>query len=395
MNITHSILPLQQLKYSFDVQLSLQILQLPIVELEEWLKSEIENNPLLEYTKNKKDSMLPFLDNVPSPHRSLFEHLMEQARECFLSEKELQIAETIIGNLDDKGFITVSLETFSEDTHLINSVLKTIQHFDPPGIAAHNLRHSFLIQLENLGKRESLAYRIIDQHYDELLHNKLLALSQKTGRSLKDVKKAIQEEIKSLQLNPGYAFHHQTTQHVIPDLMMQDDTIQVNEAPLPTFRLISHQASENPHLQPYSQAAHSLIKALDRRKKTLQKIGDYLYNHQKKFLTHITNYKEPSTLKELSQYLQLHESTISRAIKDKYLFCSRGLLPLRDFFSQETPNLKEKLTEIVQKENKKEPYSDEALAKQLKQIGIPCARRTIAKYRQSLNIPHASLRRQW
>jgi len=390
---------------------SLHVLQLPLYELAEWVTKEIENNPLLEFTNEKDPSYSRFaLENSPITSCSLFEHLMSQAYQTFDSKEEIDLAEQIIGNLDERGFLSLPLnEEAIYNQSLYSSTLTAIQSFDPIGIAAYNLQHSFLLQLKYQNKENSLSYLIIKEYYDDLLHNRLLFLSQKLGCALKEIKKIIQEEIKSLNIHPGYSFRNEITPYVYPDIIITREEelypIEVNESLIPSFRIKSNENQENLCLQPYLHHANRLVYILNKRKKTLQAVGDYLFKRQKPFFLENNPHLNPMTLKEVAESIGLHESTISRAIADKYLSCSQGIFSLRKLFSTVTKNdsgeevsaqmVKQQLSQLINNENKKFPYSDEALAKQLKQLGQSCSRRTIAKYRHLLNIPHSSLRRKW
>ena len=379
---------------TFGMQQALHALQLPVLELADWVKTEIENNPLLEFTGPASYNK-PQL-NIPYGHSSLFEHLMEQARLTFSSSEELSLAELIIGNLDEKGFLQTNFEDLTG-----NFVLEKIQTFDPPGIAALNHRHSLLLQLALLEKQKSLAYRIIDEYYEDFLHNRIPILQKALGCTLEEIENAIQKDIRSLNLNPGAPFRDTPTISICPDLYLQDQQIEVNEEPIPAFKIASHE--ENAFWHSYLQSAKWLVHILERRKKTLHSIGTLLIKKQRDYFTGEKNTPNPLTIGEIARELNLHESTISRAIADKYISCSQGLLPLRDFFShcahsKNSPDgqeLKAKLVDLIENENKERPLSDEALTGRLRKEGFSCARRTIAKYRQTLNIPHASLRRKF
>lgn len=386
------------LTFNFDMHQSLHALELPIVELAEWVRQEIDNNPLLEYTESDQDSKPHFfIDHYPNPPPTLYEHLIEQIKEILTSPQELHLAEKIIGNLDEKGFLSLPLQELCHDIPLATKVLKHIQQCEPTGIGAFNTQHSLLLQLERKGQKERLAYRILRDHYDDFLHNRLPFLANTLQTPLKTIKACVQNEIRSLHLHPGYAFKNSPVPYIHPDLTIHEKEVSVNEQLLPSFKLSDQRLT--PPLYPYLQGAKRVIEILDRRKSTLQKIGTFLLKKQQGFLIHQESLL-PLSLRETAQALELHESTISRAVKDKYIDSSRGLLLLRDLFvsKEASPGyseIKQLIHDLIQKENKHSPYSDEALARQLKQLGMPCARRTIAKYREELSIPHSSLRRQW
>lgn len=398
MNHFHQIPATQtELNFHFNMHQSLYALELPITELAEWVKEEINKNPLLEYTEKDLDVKGHFLiDHAPNPPQSLFEHLIEQLRELDLSPLELEYAELLIGNLDEKGFLSFSLQQICSDPAIGLKVLRYIQQCDPPGIGAFNVQHCLLLQLERKGLKTSLAYLILRDHYADFLHNRLPQIASHLHQPLKKIKSCILDEIRSLHLHPGYRFKHCPTCYIHPDLIIQENSIQVNEQLIPSFTV--KDLPKTQALHPYFQGANRVLEILERRKNTLEKIGKFILERQKLFFTEYQDL-QPLSIRETAEALSLHESTISRAVKDKYIQTPKGLLALRDLFvsvsNSETSDLKNQIHELIQNEDKRSPYSDEALARKLKQLGLSCARRTIAKYREELSIPHSSLRRQW
>lgn len=394
-----------ELNLTISMQQSLHVLELPLLELSEWLKSEIEKNPLLEYEEEQKGYFSPPLNSLPSNPVSLYESLMHQAREAFLTPKELSAAEEIIGNLDERGFVTAPCHA---------EILAKIQTFEPAGIAAADLRDSLLIQLRRLGKEKRLCYAIIEHHFDDFLHNRVPLLQKNLRCSLKEVKKAIYEEIRALDFHPGYRFRKEPVPHIYADAILKREeeeySVEVNETLLPSFRVCHEKLKNAPKeerafLDSYFTAAKWLQASLKRRKKTLEAIAHYVCKQQKEYLAGTSKQLIPMSVQEAAKELGVHESTINRAISHKYLLSQHGLLPLRHFFThaiQSTSgemishqSLKEKLCKLIACENKQSPLSDETLCRHLRRLGLPCARRTIAKYRSSLNIPPAHLRRTW
>jgi RNA polymerase sigma-54 factor len=401
----------QQLLLSTAMQQAFHVLQMPILELEEWLKNEIEQNPVLEYIEDDEDfteenfetssehqELEPF---IPKQH-SLYEHLMNQAT-LTLSQEELAFAEQIIGNLDDRGFFCGTLPQ-SPEAH---AILAKIQSFDPPGIAAFNVQDSLLLQLRFKEKTLSLAYQVIQHHFEDLIHNRIPVIQKKLECSLEDLQQAIHVDIATLSIHPAAPFNFEPTFPIAPDLRIEKDEewkIEVYEDTLPAFRiapLFLNLSETTSDLRKHITAGKWLERIVSRRKKLLKEIGSFLIKKQPLFLSGQSKILHPCSLQELAEELALNPSTVARAVSHKYLHSVQGLLPLRSFFSQasvsdrSSQELQEIVRELLEKEDKSAPLSDAALSKHLKRQGISVARRTIAKYRKNLKLLAASHRRRW
>ncbi len=434
---------------SLAMQQAFHVLQMPLVELEQWLKDEIEQNPALEYQdvseeevpdsssetepseidfETSRFEVLSSLDEgfesalfeeekhfeEPIHKLSLYEHLMVQA-EMALPVEELLFAEVLIGNLDQRGFLAASLSTLfnKEKLSKAEAVLAKIQAFDPPGIAAPNLKMSLLLQLCLKGKEETLAYLLIDRHFDDLVHNRLRVLQKSLGCSDEELHRAVFQEIANLDLHPAARFNFEQLQSIAPDLIIlkEEDSwqIEVNEETLPAFRVapafIQSATAEASYFRKQVAAAKWLERILERRRKILKEIGSFLIKRQAPFLSGETKAPAPLTMLELAEALEMHHSTIVRAVAHKYVHCAPGLFPLRSFFTHvkvETDaeaispaQVKELLKELIEKEDKRAPLSDQALAEEIQRQGVSVARRTMAKYRQALKIAPASHRKKY
>jgi RNA polymerase sigma-54 factor len=400
----------QQLRLSQQMQQSLHVLQLPIVELAEWLKAEIEQNPILEYSASslyfnsrEKNDEVGSLCYQPS----LFEHLMGQAINTFASKEELEIAEYIIGNLDERGFLE-PLEFPTEKQMMAQSILNKIQTFDPVGVATSSLRESLLLQLCLKKKQTSLAFLLIDQLFEDLLQHRFLFIQKKLHCSFQELQSILREEITLLNFHPGLRFRHSPVQHIVPDVFLKREgeswSIEVNDAPLPTFKICSNAitAEERGFFQPYAAAAKWLSHIISRRKSTLRAIALYLLQEEEEFFDGTRGSLKPLSAQEVAVQLGLHESTISRAIANKYLFSPIGLVSFRAFFHQTMRPDKEDISlgcfqstlrKLIAEENKRAPLTDLQLCRRLQQRGFRCSRRTVTKYRQGLQLPIASRRR--
>lgn len=390
----------QRLQLSFAMQQAIQVLQMPALELSDWLKGEIDDNPFLEYEEE-------FIGGVAAVYQgglqeegvaavpSLFEHLIDQARLVF-SEEELPLAEKLIGSLDERGFIQGSDISKEEE-----KVLFKLQELDPPGIAARDYRECLMAQLKQRGKERSLAYTLLKEHFEDLLHNRLPKLSKKVDLTVGELRSLIASEIAVLNLRPAAAFQTEPNVILIPDLILKQEgetwNIELNEEILPKFSLRECSYGNRVMLQ----RARWLKRAIESRQKTLLGISAYFIKKQGEYLSGDSELLEPLTMHEVAEALSLHVSTIGRAVNQKYLACPRGTVAMRSLFTYDLGNAvsnhsaKQLLLELIAREDKEHPLSDEALGLKISSGGIPLARRTIAKYRKLLKIPCAHQRRQW
>ncbi len=393
----------QRLQLSFAMQQAIHVLQMPSVELSLWLKEEIEENPCLEYEdtssffpKSSLRTRAPHSEGECAATPSLFEYVMEQARLSLSTKEDLKIAEHLAGSLDKRGFLTDS-----DVLPHMERVLQKMQLFDPPGIAAKSLRESLLIQLRHRNLRESFAYELIYNHYEDLLHNRLPQIAKKTKYSIEEVKKTIEEHIASLNLRPASHFFSEWTAPILPDMILTYENeiwrIEPNEECFPMFQIKVEKAQDRYYLE----RAHWIKKAIANRQKTLISICHYFIKIQGNYLNAESSELKPMTMQEVAEALNLHISTIARAVHEKHLFCPRGIVAMRSLFTYDLGNttsnqsVKQLLSTLIEEENKEHPLSDEALALKISASGIPLARRTVAKYRKLQKIPSARHRRRW
>ena len=375
---------------SQNMKNAIYILQLPILELKNWIMNEIEKNPLLEIiekkaeitqqpenpdteeiefsensykylsdssieylyeheNKNKENTIL--LDRI-SKTKSLYEHLLFQARAIFKSESDLIISKNIIGNLNSKGFLDFLDTEIEELTKKIKvskkkilDVLKIIQTFDPPGIAARNLQESLLIQLKQQKKQNTLCYKILKNHFKEVLQNKFYLLSKKLNISSQEIKKLIYKEIKTLNFIPSSKYNYTPSLPLIIDITIKYENarwiITINEDELPLFIIKENYFSFSKEILSSEDKKFIrlnilqgkwILKSLARRKKILIQIASFLVKKQRNYLLGLGNLT-PLSYNDLAKELNLHVSTISRAANNKYVDCPLGILPLKAFFS--------------------------------------------------------------
>ncbi len=410
----------QTIQPSLAMQESLKVLQMGCEELKIWLEEKITQNPLIDWDEDEESTYVQessFSQGIGDPENqipheiSCFEYLMNQAHQVFI-ESHLPIAEWIIGNLDNTGFYTLLEEelpsTFAiKDFHFC---LEKIKQFDPPGIGAANIQESLLLQLKAQGKESSLSSRIIQDHWADLIQKKWIAIQKKTGTTSHEIAKTVQVDIAPLNPFPGYRFHKKMTSMLSIDiyLLQEKETLQIHIRD--SFKLKENQNSllskeyfskeEHMVFKTYQKEAKWLINSLEKRKKTLRKVTEYLVTKQMDYLQGNCEALKPVKIKEASLEIGLHESTITRAIENKNLSCSLGIIPLKTLFAKSlhtdisSDQAKKLLSKLVMEENKNAPLSDRELLEKMQVMGIPCARRTITKYRNSLHIPSQSKRKQ-
>lgn len=443
--IQQSAKQVQRLILSPQMQQALHLLQMPVMELACLVTEEMTQNPLLEWEEGEtplieeigigirqqnilreEEDLKSFIENTLPSASSLYEVLVIQAKERCQNEQQFDIAHCIIGNLDENGFLSLPLEELSllanTSIEQVSNALQIVQSFEPIGVAARSLQETLLIQLRVLGKKDSLAYKIVEQGFDHMLKNRISFLAKSLQCTSQQIYQTISQEIASLDFHPGKhcpSGHYQEhSQSIVPDVILHfvDDKfeIEVNKAPLPSFRVNPHylELLHDPstpeetrsYLEERLQSSKWLMRNLQERQHTLHRMTEKLITIQGDYLRDPQGSLRPLTMKELADMLELHESTIARALAHKYVSCPRGVFPLRTLFTNaytthsgdmiSSSSVKQCLRDIVAQEDKSLPLSDEAISSMIQQRGIPCARRTVAKYRQELKIGNAAQRKE-
>jgi RNA polymerase sigma-54 factor len=367
------------------------------------------------------EKLKTFLESSVQSHSTLFEFLMKQAKETFEDIDELDAAEAIIGNFDERGFLEMPLEEialiYDVTTDILEEVLEEIRTFEPFGIGAFSVKESLLIQLTCLKKKESLAYQIVANHYEDLLYNRIPQIKKSLGCSADEISNAIQKDISKLNLYPGALHAHEVVQNITADVVVRNEKesliVEIDDEYIPSLKLNakylqmleSNELTDEvkDYIRNKVASGKWLLRNIHQRNDTLLKITNLLVEKQGEYFKNPKGQLLPLTMKSVAEELELHESTVARAVSNKYVDCSRGLLALRSFFTNSystnegdeisSRTVKDLLQEIVGEEDKAKPLSDEALSKLIKAKGIPCARRTVAKYRRELNLGNAAQRR--
>ncbi len=419
----------QTLRLTQSMRQSLAILEMPILELAEWLNGHIDpptdiaeessiaelqigEEEELDFASQRFDffsTLDPLFEEGVFPEEarsqqpsltenysyveqrdtlsttSLDEHLAAQAREAFTDLRDLKEACELLAQIDDRGFLPAG-------TTAKGHILATIQTFDPPGIGARSLRESLILQLRHRKLENSLAFKILSDHFDDLLHHRFEKLSEHLRCSMEDLQKTIKRDLASLSLRPAALFSVTHNFPVVPDLIFVEEEgrleILVNHAPLSSF----FSTSEDRWME---REIGLFAEAVEKRKKTMLRLGKLLIDQQRLFLLGKRCAPLPMSIEQAAAFLSLHPSTVSRAVAHKTVSTPVGTFALRFFFDCSPLDAKEGILRLISEEDKAFPHSDQALSEQLKKLGVFCARRTVTKYRKILKIPSASLRRQY
>lgn len=352
---------------------------------------------------------------------SLQEHLLEQVRMSELDPGQRELAELIVGNVDDRGYLQSSLEELSFSTTVaietILRVLQVVQTFTPPGVAARDLRECLLLQLERAGRQSSLEYQIVSQHVDALGKRRFPDLARVLGVDLEAIKEAV-DRISHLEPRPGREFLPDDQHYVIPEVAVvrtgDDFTVSVNNESIPhlrisnTYKDLMAQPESSGEVREYIRekirAGKFLIKSLHQRQQTLLNIAKEIVNRQREFMDKGVAHLRPMTMAQVAEVVGVHETTVSRAVSAKYIETPQGVFEMKYFFTSGLPtaggegsvsneSVKQLISELVGAEDKNKPLSDEELVKRLGARSVIIARRTVAKYRSELNILPSHLRR--
>ncbi|EOT9970136.1 RNA polymerase factor sigma-54 [Escherichia coli] len=358
--------------------------------------------------------------------QTLQDYLMWQVELTPFSDTDRAIATSIVDAVDETGYLTVPLEDILEsigdeeiDIDEVEAVLKRIQRFDPVGVAAKDLRDCLLIQLSQFDKTTPWleeARLIISDHLDLLANHDFRTLMRVT-RLKEDVLKEAVNLIQSLDPRPGQSIQTGEPEYVIPDVLVRKHnghwTVELNSDSIPRLQINQHYASmcnnarndgDSQFIRSNLQDAKWLIKSLESRNDTLLRVSRCIVEQQQAFFEHGEEYMKPMVLADIAQAVEMHESTISRVTTQKYLHSPRGIFELKYFFSSHVNTegggeasstaIRALVKKLIAAENPAKPLSDSKLTSLLSEQGIMVARRTVAKYRESLSIPPSNQRKQ-
>jgi len=459
----------QTLSVRPDLIQSLKLLMEPVLNLEQILRQRLSDNPLLEEEeqtesagetadvsideKNRNDEKNldridwqeflgedheynfsgnyrdfsrrtddEFTETVSVVEKSIFDHLMEQLGFARLSDEQKEIGGYIIGNIDESGFLRVSVDDMAGELQVepekVNEILTVIKGFDPTGVGSYNLRECLLAQLAEQGLEGSLAWIIVDQHIDGLEKKSQMQLAKILGTSPERIHSAM-EVIKALSPTPATGAFVKPAVHIVPDLIVEkvadEYVVFHNDKNLPHLRinqsyknLIKRGNSSSDTTKKYVreklEQARWLINAIKQRRNTMINVMNAIIDEQFDFFEHGESHLRPLTMEYIADKVGMNVATISRVANSKYVQTPLGMFEIKYFFNtgvstdngEDLPKrvVKTKIGEIIKNENPATPYSDQEIARLLDSQGIKLARRTVTKYREELSIKAARYRKQ-
>jgi RNA polymerase sigma-54 factor len=383
----------------------------------------LENSNLTPFQKSSPDGdEIPSFENFLTKRTTLTDHLHWQLQLSHFTEEEHEVGTWIIGNLDEDGYLKISLEDVCSETNLpmemVERVLRRIQQFDPVGVAARDLKECLLAQLEQMSPRDSLAEKIVSEHLSLLKNRNYPAIAKRIGVSLDRVNRAA-SLISKLDPKPGKAFGGEVIQGIIPDVYVYkvegDYVISLNDDGVPRLKINSlyrnilngsrlAMEGDRKYIQEKLRSALWLIRSIHQRQRTIYKVTKSIVKFQREFLDKGIQSLKPLVLRDVAEDIQMHESTISRVTHNKYVHTPQGIYELKYFFNagitstqgetMASESVKSLVREIIAKEDPKKPYSDEKLVQILQRMHIHIARRTVSKYREMMKILSSNERRK-
>lgn len=451
---------------------SLKMLQMPVLKLEQTLRQELATNPLLEeiealetqqeeikeeqlITEPAEPEVKPtesgpendfdwtsyfdegsefvprrvseqseeMLEHTPVAEDTLYDHLIEQLQLAKTSEEDIEIGEYIIGNLDDDGFLQISIEELAADLKAeaakVEKVLKLIQTFDPPGVGARDTRESLLIQLAQKDMADSLASRVVAEHFHELDRKTHTQLAQSLNVTAEKVQQAM-DELRSLSPRPAQGRFTVAARPVVPDLVverMEDQCVVYhNDRNVPRLRINNSYrdllkrgqnvpTETKQYVREKLEQARWLLNAINQRRSTMVRVMEAIVEEQKEFFEKGPSFLKPLIMEDIARKVSVNVATISRVANDKYVQTPQGVYEIKYFFnagversdggeSVTKTSVKQRIAAIIEAEEPSNPLSDQEIHQKLQAEGVKMARRTVTKYREELHIPAARFRRK-
>jgi RNA polymerase sigma-54 factor len=457
-----------------QLQQSLLILQTPLLELRNLVQQEMETNPVIEElseearadergeadgsaddnfdnefqklasldeewrdymaqsasysfdgsrnSREAQDKRQFLFDSIPVQD-TLQQNLIGQLNQSVLSGSDRKAAELVIGNIDDNGFLQSTPEEMALNSGIpqedFEKMLALIQSFYPPGVGAPDLRECLLIQLQRQEKENTLEYKIVSEHMEDLGRRRFPEIARRMGVSVEDVQKAA-GNIARLNPRPGQVFAAAPQNYVLPDVIVEkvdgEYQITLNNEQIPHLRISNlykdiiasgnNQTSEvKDYIRDKIRSGKFLIRSIHQRQQTIFNIAEQIVSRQRDFLEHGPSHLKPMIMREVADAVGVHETTVSRAVSGKYMATPQGVFEMKYFFtsgyqtatgeSLSNISVKEAILGLVKHENGSAPLSDHEMVEILGERGIPIARRTVAKYRDELNILPSHMRRKY
>ncbi len=447
IEIKHEVSLRQQLELTPQLIQALRLLQLTRLELEQELKTELEINPFLEEEQSEQETLDTEaeenlyndrsaagsgdrgivkreedpIENTAHREMGLHDYLLWQLGLSANTEQEIQIGEAIIGNINDEGYLSSPVEDIVSFTGSpaedVERVLGKIQDFDPSGVGARSLKECLQIQIRHLGIDNPIINSILADHLNDLEKKDYSSIAKALGVQA-DLVTAAAEIIKHLNPKPGNMYSSGEENYIVPDVMVtkigERLVVELIEEGVPRIKAADYYARKlldqtgandiaKKFIREKLQGARWLIKAVEQRKNTIKKVVEAIVERQKSFFEYGEQYFEPMVLKDIATDIGVHETTVGRVTNGKYVQTQWGIYELKYFFSPSlktdngdllsTKLVKQKIKELIEKESQSEPLSDTDIVRILKTQGINIARRTVAKYREIMNISPLHIRR--
>ncbi len=455
----------QTLIMTMKLRQALKLLTLPTLELREELRTELQTNPLLEevdeitetpevsadgertegeteeggkddevdweaYLQDASDTGTSFsserkeeqYERVNVSAVTMEENLRSQILTRPMGPEDEVIMDFILGSLDERGYLTLSTEEIVEHTgtepERVERLVRMLQECEPLGVGARDLRESLLVQLRGRGEADSLAYRIVEDHWESLTNRRLTDIARSSKVSVKEVQAAL-DEIATLNPNPGSQMAGEDARYVYPDLVVErvgeEYVVFLNDRNVPRLRInrayervLLDQSGGDQKTKEFVKSklksARWIVQTIEQRRRTMVKVMTKIVEKQQGFFDHGVLQLRPLTLQDVAREIEMHESTVSRVTSGKYVQTPRGVFELKFFFSSglgtsdgddiSSKAAREKITRLIEGEEKHRPLSDQKIADTLKAEGVDIARRTVAKYREQLGISSARMRKR-
>lgn len=456
MKYIHNLTQEQKMILTQKMQQSIKILQMPVNELRDYIDNQFAENPVLDVednflysTENSNENlkeydykeMVKYLEfdnygsqsyesyedkvspfNFISEKKSLKEYLHEQVSESNADKLIKKITDYLIESLDNRGYLEITIEEISEELNLgcelVEEGLNLLQNMEPYGIGARDINECLKLQLIHLNMKNEILFGIIDKYLGDIAENRYKNIAKEYDISEREAQR-YSDIIKKLEPKPSRGFFTgEDVKFIMPDAEIKEIEGQfyviMNDNLLPKLSINNlynnilnnnEKSKEAKYVKEKLDNAMLLIKSIEDRQSTLTKVLECIVKRQKEFLKHGTSYIVPMSLKEIAEEIKVHESTISRAIKDKFVLTSYGTIKVRDLFITGIINndlgedvsiikIKNRIKEIISSEDKSKPFSDQKISEILNKENVNISRRTVAKYREGIGIKSSSKRKR-
>lgn len=438
-----SIQQTQKLALTPQMEQSLSVLQMGSEELNQCIEEEVLSNPMLDYAKEpeKKEvrrsqgegigyysrkktedtdyqSYLNAIADEKSEDTELAEYLRMQLYTKKISPRRQKIGKYLIECLEESGYLKMDMDELAKGIGLskeeLEREIRFMQTLEPCGVFARDLKECLLLQVQGEEQMQRQARLLIEKYLDEIAQNKIPQISKQTGLTTAEITKTIRYIKEELEPVPGRGYGcANRNEYIYPDITVKEDekgyriilnkekvhTLELNREYLPMLGQV-HSSEENKYLKEQYQKAKILLQNIGKREETLAAVAEAIVDWQREFFEKGKASLKPMNLLDIAQELDVHESTVSRAVRDKYLECRWGIFELKYFFSNKTSdgnncNVLTCIQEIIRSENKQKPLSDAKIAEQLEKKGIRISRRTVTKYREQMQIPNTQMRKEY